>query len=103
MGQRLVKAAVGQEMAQLGIEFAPVGGGPGGDFLRCVFQRLKMACGIPIPPCVVRDDGDALAEEIDEFRVHGGKMGYRGARVESKYRDFEPTANERGWERDSIW
>ncbi len=71
MIQRLVKAAVGEEMAELRIEGRAVLPGPGGDVFRSGFQRVEVAGGIAVTPRVVGNHGEALAEEIGEIRVHG--------------------------------
>lgn len=72
MGERLGETGVGEVMTQARIGHFRVLFRPGGNFLGCLPERIKMAGGIAITPRVIGDDGLAAAEELDQFGVHGG-------------------------------
>lgn len=71
MGESFGKTGVGQIMPQARVGLVAVGGGPGGNFLRDVFQRIEMPGGVAVAPGVIGDDGLAAAEKLDQVGMHG--------------------------------
>lgn len=71
MGESFGKTGVGQIMPQARVGLVAVGGGPGGNFLRNVFQRIEMSGSVAVTPSVVGDDGLAATEKLDQGGMHG--------------------------------
>lgn len=70
MGEGFLIAGVCQVVAELGVHFGAVRGGPSRNFLGNRLQGGEVSGGISVSPSVVGDDGDAAAEQGDECSGH---------------------------------
>jgi len=76
MCESFIKAGIGKEMAELCVHLAAMGERPLGNFFRHFFECLKVGTRIAVPPRVVGNNGNALAEEFDEFVGHWMDKSY---------------------------
>lgn len=70
MGECFIEAGVGKIVAELRIHLATVSECPLGNFFGNILECVEVGIRIAVPPRVIGDDGNALAEEFDEFVGH---------------------------------
>lgn len=90
MGQGFLKAGIREIVTELCIDLRPMGECPGGDGLGNFLQSFQVVRGVPVPPSVVANDADALAEKMGQFGGHGTGRGLDAANDAQSRRTGQP-------------